>query len=61
MLNKKKMGTENIKFLHFCQVQMVIVNLTLEFPDFRVVEIVGFYPTLKEPFILISLYWTFFR
>lgn len=36
------MGTEYIKFLHLCQVQMVIVNLTLEFPDFSVVEIVGF-------------------
>lgn len=36
------MGTEYIKFLHLCQVQMVIVNLTLEFPDICVLESVGF-------------------
>lgn len=36
------MVTENIKCLRLCQVQMVIVNLTLEFPDFYVIKIIGF-------------------
>lgn len=36
------MVTENIKCLRLCQVQMVIVNLALEFPDFYVVKIIGF-------------------
>ena len=37
------MVTENIKCLYLCQVQMVIiVKLTLEFPDFYVVKIIGF-------------------
>lgn len=38
----REMGTENIKFLHLCQIQIVIVNITLEFPNFCVVEIAGF-------------------
>lgn len=39
-------GVQSTEFLKLCQVQMVIVNFTLEFPGFLIHEILGL-PNLK--------------
>lgn len=50
-------GVQRTEFLELCQVQMVTVNLTLEFPDFHIGEILVFNPALKGgiQFIFFSL------
>lgn len=50
-------GVQSTEFLELCQVQMVTVNLTLEFPDFHICEILVFNPILKGgiQFIFFSL------